>query len=137
MISEAFYVLLLVFIGVALFALAWALFSSHNRKSRAKAGPLPGKPGGAGTCPLCETQLVNGAQIKSALFPGDKDRLCHIFGCPSCHPYPQPGIIRKCPVCHRKVAAEDYLIARLFDRPGMKSHVHILGCTNCRIGRKK
>jgi hypothetical protein len=28
--------------------------------------------------------------------------------------------------------AEEILISRLFERPGRRSHVHVLGCTKCR-----
>ena len=133
-----FYVIFLVFFGLALFVFAFRLFSGGAKKT----GTQPrlrntGKRGETGVCPLCGTVLTDGAQIKSAVFPGDKDRLCHIFGCPSCHPYIEEGIQRICPVCRKAVPQEGYLIARMFDRPGHKHHVHILGCTLCRFPKRK
>jgi hypothetical protein len=95
-----------------------------------------GAIGEAGVCPVCSALLLNGAQIKSALFPGDKERMCHIFGCPHCHPYKDDSVARKCPVCKKTVPQEGYLIARLFERPNKKRHVHILGCTVCRVPQK-
>ncbi len=60
----------------------------------------------------------------------DEDTLTHIFGCPYCYP-PDDEHPRYCPVCERKLGAEDYVIARMFNR-APRSHVHVLGCTQCR-----
>jgi hypothetical protein len=40
-----------------------------------------------------------------------------------------------CPVCNNVLPASGYVIARMFEKPG-KKHVHVLGCTECRNGRK-
>jgi hypothetical protein len=60
----------------------------------------------------------------------DEDTLTHIFGCPYCYP-PDDEHPRYCPVCERKLGPDDYVIARMFNR-APRSHVHVLGCTQCR-----
>jgi hypothetical protein len=62
-----------------------------------------------------------------------KEALVHMFGCPYCYPandkYP-----RICPVCRRELPADGFLYARMFYR-GSRRHVHVLGCTECRMGK--
>ena len=138
MMLGPFYLLFLVFFGIVLFVFAFRIFSVGAKKPKQDVAPRKtGKVGETGVCPVCGTLLTNGAQLKSALYPGDGDRLCHIFGCPSCHPYIEEGIKRVCPVCKKTLPSEGYLIARMFDRPGNKHHVHIIGCTGCRLPKKK
>jgi len=129
----------LLFVGILLFAFAFSLFSAGNKKTKPrKKLPSYGIAGEKGVCPVCTTVLDIGEQLKSALFPGEGDRVCHIFGCPHCHPYMEQGIRRICPVCKKPVSADGYLVARLFERSNRTKHVHILGCTTCRVpsGRK-
>lgn len=134
MLSGYFYLFILVFTGLLLLFFAYGLFSSaHIRDKKKKTAYIRGTIGEKGVCPVCSRILRNGEQIKSALFPGDKERVCHIFGCPHCHPYTEETVQRSCPVCKKTLPAEGYLIARLFERPNNKRHVHILGCTNCRV----
>jgi len=105
-----------------------------GRKDPFAAAPLikDGVPGTPHTCPVCAAVLEKGERVKSAAFPtmGDNDRLMHILGCPFCIDAINPRD-RSCPVCGMSLARDDYLIARLFDRPG-RSHVHVLGCARCR-----
>lgn len=130
-------ILILVLIGTILLVLAYSLFTLPILHKKQKEAPRArGIPGEAGVCPICQTILKNKEQLKSALFPGDEDRLCHIFGCPTCYPYPEDSSIRKCPVCHKTIPEGEYLIARLFERPGYKRHVHILGCNECRLKKR-
>jgi len=137
MIPTPFYLFFLVLAGIALLVFAYGLFTYPRKRPRIEpAGPAQGKPGESGVCPVCSSRLGGGEQIKSALFPGKADRLCHIFGCPHCHPYKEVSIKRTCPVCKKAIPVEGYLIARLFDRPNNKRHVHILGCTICRFSPK-
>lgn len=135
---DPLYIVFLVCVGVLLFTLAYYLFTWSARHGR-RDEPEPdtrGKPGEAGYCPICGTRLAGGAQIKSAVYPGKDERMCHIFGCPACHPYPADTAKRTCPVCRKPLPPEEYLIARMFERPGHKNHIHILGCTRCRFSRK-
>jgi hypothetical protein len=72
--------------------------------------------------------------VKSAVYPPVKgtDRLMHIMGCPFClEGAAEKRRRRICPVCHKPIGDGEYLFARVFERPG-KSHVHVLGCINCR-----
>jgi len=126
------YSFFLVFLALLLFFFAFGLFTSRSKKRRPDRD-RKGIVGEKGVCPLCTTILARGEQLKSAVYPGDDDRICHIFGCPHCHPYMEDSLVRRCPVCKKKVPQEGYLIARMFDRPGGRKHVHILGCTECRM----
>ncbi|HHU37071.1 MAG TPA: hypothetical protein GXZ47_07570 [Treponema sp.] len=136
MILGPYYIVALVFVGIFLLVFAYGIFSAaptqrKKTKKKAAAGPSVGR------CPLCSSPLAPGEQIKSAIFPGETDRLCHIFGCPHCHPFIEDNLRRSCPVCGKTAPPDVYLIARMFDRPGKKKHIHILGCTNCRLPRTK
>lgn len=108
-------------------------------------------------CPICNAMLRRGERLHTVVYtkggrrteagsPGavtaashssgpirdrDEDTLSHIFGCPYCYP-PNEEHPRYCPVCERKLGTEDYLIARMFNRGAPRSHVHVLGCTQCR-----
>lgn len=82
------------------------------------------------SCPLCGTILKGEERVKSAVFPGGKERMTHIFGCPHCFP-PNTVHRRICPVCLKEVPREGKVIARMFTSPGRK-HVHVLGCSSCR-----
>lgn len=98
-------------------------------------------------CPLCGTMLKRGETVHSVVFSGGTqaeaakrssadrpgDWLAHLFGCPYCYPA-NAGHPRICPVCRRELGPDDYVIARMFEKPGRK-HVHVLGCTRCRAGR--
>lgn len=134
MFFSPFYLLLLVFIAIGLFVFGFSLFFSSARQSSKKKLKKVGKPGAPGTCPVCGVVLTPGQQIKSAVFPGGNDRICHIFGCPNCLPYPEPDVRRVCPVCRKDLKPDEYLVARVFYRTSGKNHVHILGCVNCRNG---
>lgn len=132
MVAFPYYSFILVFLALLLFFFAFGLFSRRSRKGH-QAREKTGIVGERGVCPLCTTVLARGEQLKSAVYPGDRDRICHIFGCPHCHPFIEDSRARRCPVCKKKVPQEGYLIARMFDRPGGRKHVHILGCTECRM----
>lgn len=84
-------------------------------------------------CPVCGTSLLQSEQIISRVYSTESktDQRCTIVGCPHCFPHVKEGVSRKCPVCHKKVPQEGYLIAHLFTRPNKKNHVHIVGCTEC------
>jgi len=109
-------------------------------------------------CPICNAMLRRGERLHTVVYTGgagrgveggsrrapgadtnvaasgrqsrDEDTLTHIFGCPYCYP-PNDEHPRYCPVCERKLGEEDYVIARMFQR-SPRSHVHVLGCTQCR-----
>lgn len=95
-------------------------------------------------CPLCATLLKQGETVRSEVFSTQSareaakrsgriaDHLAHIHGCRYCYPansqYP-----RICPVCSARLGNDDYVIARMFDR-STRTHVHVLGCSQCRMG---
>jgi predicted nucleic acid-binding Zn ribbon protein len=94
------------------------------------------------TCPVCGGVLEKGQLVKSVVFQGGAksgnitERMTHILGCPLCYPANAKNP-RICPVCAQALPADGYLIARMFEKPGReRKHVHVLGCTACRIGKK-
>lgn len=134
--------LLLVIAAVVLLWFGYTLFfgrkgrsSSQNpgffwtrRKKRPRGEGLPGAPQ---TCPVCCAKLVEGELVKSRAFPslnGGNDRLMHIRGCLYCLKGERK---RNCPVCGISLTEEEFLVARMFERP-RRPHVHILGCSRCR-----
>ncbi|GMO46042.1 MAG: hypothetical protein Ta2B_27350 [Termitinemataceae bacterium] len=92
-----------------------------------------GQRGQGRLCPICAALFLNGETVLSKRFPstGRFDRLLHIQGCKFCLTGQRT---RLCPVCGNKLRVEDYLVARITERPG-KSHVHVQGCNNCCIKR--
>jgi len=91
------------------------------------------KSGGLMICPICLFKMDTGEMIKTKAFPpltpDSKDRLMHIQGCVYCMDGKRERI---CPVCGKTISVKDFLIARIFDRSIRRSHVHVLGCTQCR-----
>ena len=89
--------------------------------------------GGLMICPICLFKMENSEMIKTTAFPpmtpDAKDRLMHIHGCVYCKDGKRERI---CPVCGKTISVKDFLIARIFDRSIRRSHVHVLGCTQCR-----
>ena len=105
-------------------------FNRIKRKRWRKSG----KPGDPQVCPVCSAILKKGELVSSHAFPslsGGRDRLMHIQGCYFCLIKDRP---RRCPVCGNNLNTNDYLISRMFERPRRKNHVHVLGCTRCKIG---
>lgn len=84
-------------------------------------------------CPVCRTNLLKNEHIISRVYNTESkvEQRCSIVGCPYCFPHAKDGIRRICPVCHKKIPQEGYLIAHLFTRNNKKNHVHIVGCTEC------
>jgi len=89
--------------------------------------------GGLMICPICLFKMDNSEMIKTTAFPplskDSKDRLMHIHGCVYCMDGKRERI---CPVCGKTIGVKDFLVARIFDRSVRRSHVHVLGCTQCR-----
>jgi len=136
---------LLIFIPIGIF-LIWfgytlfftvgipALGEFGRRGFRRKALKASGESAGENpkTCPVCSSRLRRGEQVSSAAFPavnGSKERFMHIKGCVHCL---QGGRERVCPVCGIILKDDEILIARLYDRPGKRSHVLVIGCTKCK-----
>ena len=106
------------------------VFKKRNRRSRFKEEGIPGAPR---TCPVCCVKLEKGERVKSSAFPsmGGYDRLMHISGCYYCL---EGDRRRICPVCKTELREEEFLVARLFEKPA-RSHVHVLGCSCCKVKR--
>jgi len=103
-------------------------------------------------CPLCSGMLEQGNSVHSTLFPGKESDLMHIFGCKYCwsgkrtlisSPVPRKPDkssahqknsrrLRRCPCCHSILPEEGYLMARVFQKPSRRPHVHVYGCTICK-----
>ena len=143
--GQFFQVLVFLVIGVVLLWFGYTLFFTVGipawgglafRKRRNSFKPRgTGMPGDPQTCPVCSAKLIEGELVSSAAFPslnGGKDRFMHIRGCVYCLHGDRD---RVCPVCGLVLRDEEILISRLFERPGRRAHVHVLGCTKCRGAR--
>jgi endogenous inhibitor of DNA gyrase (YacG/DUF329 family) len=105
--------------------------SDHQHHSWLK-DRKPAAPNDPQACPICSSKLVRGELVKTLAFPslnGGKDRLMHIRGCRYCI---NGGLERNCPVCGTSLDLSDILVARIFERPNHRAHVHITGCNKCR-----
>jgi hypothetical protein len=144
---QLFEVLVFVLIGVLLLWFGYTLFFTigipafggfgrrgYRRKSLKPVGEsIAGEPQ---TCPVCSAKLRPGELVSSSAFPslnGGKDRFMHIKGCLYCL---HGDRARVCPVCGILMKENEILISRLIERPGNRSHVHVIGCTYCRGSRK-
>ena len=135
-------VLIFIMMGTALLWFGYTLFFSigvpangggsryrKHRRLKPRSESIPGEPQ---TCPVCSAKLEEGELVSSLAFPslnGGKDRFMHIRGCIYCLNGDRD---RVCPVCGVVLKEDEILISRLFERPGRRSHVHVLGCTRCR-----
>jgi len=123
---------MLLWFGFNLFMGQWSKMS-YARKDRSQAKGSAGDPQ---VCPICSSKLIRGDLVKTLAFPsltGGKDRLMHIRGCAYCI---DGAIMRKCPVCGTSISITDILVARIFERPRRRAHVHIIGCNICkRVGK--
>ena len=134
-------ILAFVIIGVALLSLGFTLFIGQWAKIRLKREEMRQKPdkessGDPQVCPICSSKLKKGDLVKTLAFPsitGGNDRLMHIRGCVYCI---NGDLKRKCPVCGKSLSITDILVARIFERPHRRAHVHITGCNKCRRAGK-
>ena len=113
------------------------MLKKHYQKTHSQGGKEKGVPGEPQICPICSTKLYKGQLVKTNAFPsitGGKDRLMHIQGCSYCI---DGDLERKCPVCKKILGIKDILIARIFERPGGRHHVHIVGCNHCKMPAKR
>ena len=133
---EYLQVLAFIIIGVVLLWFGFTLFIGQWTKFRLDLGLSP-KPNKASdddpqACPICSSKLNKGDLVRTLAFPsitGGNDRLMHIRGCVYCINGDLP---RKCPVCDTSLDVTDVLVARIFERPNRRPHVHITGCNKCR-----
>jgi hypothetical protein len=129
---------ILLWFGYTLFfRLGGGLVFSKKRKRPGKKRPKgEAVPGSPQTCPVCSARLDDGELVKSSAFPSfnGKDRLMHLRGCVYCLEGSRPRI---CPVCGVRLKNDEILIARIFERPRRRSHVHVLGCSRCRGPKKR
>ena len=131
-------IFLFLLVGIVLISIGIAITIEKYRKRQNIEVASVRRRGDLGYCPVCGLRLKPGEQIKSALFPetlASKERICHVFGCPSCYPVAKDPEERLCPVCKKALLPDGYLVARMFTRKDGGKHVHILGCNSCRIGR--
>ena len=121
---------IIIFLLAAIFVMN-AYRKAVAKKAAKKSNLQPVK------CPVCQSELFVGEQLVSKVYRPMKgpDQLMTIQGCPHCYPKCEPGVSRVCPVCHKAIAPDQALTARLFNKAVGKKHVHIIGCSNCRKPR--
>ena len=135
-------ILALVIVGIVLLWFGYTIFLSpvspfypgffpffNWRKPKEERG----EPGDPQVCPVCSLKMYKGELVKSLAFPsisGGRDRLVYIKGCFSCL---EKDSNRRCPVCGSLLSVSDFLVSRMFERPGRKNHVHVLGCNKCKL----
>jgi len=134
--QEYLQLLTFVIVGVALLSFGFSLFIRHWAKIRASSELLQKARQESSSdfqaCPICSTKLIKGELVKTLAFPsitGGKDRLMHVRGCAHCI---NGELERTCPVCGAALDINDILVARIFERPHRRAHVHITGCNKCR-----
>ena len=138
--KHIFEVFIFVIIGVILLWFGYTLFftvglpafGSLGRRRRNIKPRGESKPGDPQTCPVCSAKLSSGELVSSVAFPslnGGRDRFMHIRGCLYCLIGERD---RVCPVCGKTLELNEILISRLFERPGHRSHVHVIGCSCCK-----
>ena len=139
------HILTLVTIGVILLCFGFSFLARQLASIRLGLRYKPGHkrrhkngiPGDPQVCPVCSALLNKGELVSSHAFPsltGGKDRLMHIQGCYYClRGYSSR---RCCPVCGAYLRTDEFLIARMFERPHRRNHVHVLGCSRCKKVKK-
>jgi len=133
---DFFQLLVFVIAGVALLWFGFTFFLgqwARMRKNQIRnIKPKKETSNDPQSCPICSSKLKKGDLVKTLAFPsitGGKDRMMHIKGCAFCI---NGGMERHCPVCGVSLALDDILVARIFERPNRRAHVHIVGCNKCR-----
>ncbi|MCL2139467.1 MAG: hypothetical protein FWH41_08060 [Treponema sp.] len=124
----------LFWFGYRLFAGKLPAFAQHRKSQPIKQKPRNplAAPGDPQVCPICSSKLEKGDLVSTLAFPsitGGRDRPMHIRGCMHCI---DGYMERSCPVCGALLGCNDILVARLFERPRRRSHVHVLGCSICK-----
>jgi len=135
--QDILFLFIIVVAGVALLWFGFTFFLGQWAKMRRRqiSEIKPQKkaaPGDPQVCPICSSKLKKGDLVKTLAFPsitGGKDRMMHIKGCAFCI---NGRLERTCPICGATLGLEDILVARIFERPHRRAHVHISGCNKCR-----
>ena len=108
------------------------IYFPQTKKTVSKKKPAAG---GFVNCPVCGTMMQPGENLVSKVFvtSGEvNDQICYIYGCPHCYPRVEPGVKRVCPVCHKSLEQNQYLLARRFNKTKSGTpHVIVNGCGNC------
>ena len=134
-------ILIIIILFAILLYLIISFLMTSKQKNSGKNDSFSDNSGDEVTpCPLCEKALHRGERVHSVIYSQGEDRLMNIFGCPWCyaqHPAGQkkPSRERHCPSCGATLKDGSFSVARVFERPGKKMHVHVLGCPVCRHKR--
>ncbi len=126
------YILVIVSLILIIFLLFYYQTHSKNITLKDKQHmDFSGKP-----CPLCQSLLQKNERVHSVIYRAQSDVTMHIYGCKYCYKdHPKVEFdklaVKKCPSCNKNLEPNEFVIARLFEKPG-KNHVHVLGCYRCR-----
>ncbi len=126
-------IFILVLTALVILFFAFQMAAVRSKKKREEKFKFVRPKNVVSQCPVCGSPLVDKEKILSKVYHTESKTTqhCTIMGCPHCFPHIEMGLRRKCPVCHKSIPQEGYLIAHLFNRKDSKNHVHIVGCTEC------
>ncbi len=129
-------ILIIVLLTAVLVAFAYYFFLSRKAPP-GSVGDIKEKGETETPCPLCQKFLHRGERVHSQVYSRGEDRLMNIYGCPWCYKDHPAGAHtplreRRCPSCGTLLKEGSFAVARVFERPGRKTHVHVLGCPVCR-----
>jgi len=139
--GELFQSLAFVICGIVLIWVGYYLFFGPMSpvypylpwsKNKKPANNFRGRPGDPQVCPVCSIKMLRGELVKTVAFATgvrSSDRIVYIKGCYSCL---KNNVPRRCPICKTKLSINDYLVSRMYDRPNLKTHIHVLGCNHCK-----
>lgn len=127
-----------VFMGISAVVIIIALmyFKKHyfSKGTQVQSKKQSSPAGDFANCPVCTSPILPGQNVRSKIFvtSNQNDQLCYVYGCSNCYPKCKPALSRTCPVCHKKLDNDGYLLSRIFNKTKSgKPHVIINGCVNC------
>lgn len=81
-------------------------------------------------CILCGTLLTPGKRMKSTALTAGDEKIVHLYGCPYC--FGVTAVLeRKCPLCHRILGNNEFMVGKMRNTGKGKPHLSIAGCSVC------
>ncbi len=119
-----------IFVAAAALVVLLALLSFALTRGRAGSRRGPATPRRRRTrCPVCGSEQGEGESVRTVAYPGQGERLVHLYGCSHCYGA-AARLPRRCPVCGALLEGEDYLVGRLLAGEP-RGRVRVWGCSRC------